>query len=62
MPPKDREKLRADSDEIERTLARNRAALRASRQNLERYSQTLTISGAELQTARRALRKAGYLK
>ncbi len=62
MPPKDRAKLKSDQQKIERTLERNQAALRTSRQQSGKYSRTLRSSGAEVRSARSDLRKAGYLK
>jgi hypothetical protein len=62
MPPKVRQKLQNDQAKIERTLERNRAALKTSRQKWQSYSRTLATSGARVQSARSDLRKAGYLK
>ncbi len=62
MPPEDRQRLKDDQQKIERTLERNRAALDSVRVKSGKYSRTLTSSGAEVRSARRDLRKAGYLK
>jgi hypothetical protein len=62
MPPKDRERLQNDLRKIERTLERNQAALEAAGRKSGKYSRTLTSSGAEIQSARSALRRHGYLR
>jgi multidrug resistance efflux pump len=62
MPPEDRQKLRNDQRKIERTLERNEAALRTARRKSQSYSQTLRNSGAQVQSARSDLRRAGFLK
>jgi hypothetical protein len=62
MPPEHRKRLQNDQLKIERTLERNQAALEAAGRKSGKYSRTLTSSGAEIQSARSALRKRGYLK
>jgi multidrug resistance efflux pump len=62
MPPEVRQKLRNDQRKIERTLERNEAALRSARRKSQDYSRTLRSSGAEVQSARSDLRRAGFLK
>jgi hypothetical protein len=62
MPPEDRARVKSDQQKIKRTLDLNQAALQTSRQKSERYGRALTSSGAEVQSARSDLRKAGYLK
>jgi hypothetical protein len=62
MPPEDRARLKSDQQKIERTLERNRDALHTSRQKSAKFARTLTSSGADVQSARSDLRKAGYLK
>lgn len=62
MPPEDRKKLESDQKKIGRTLDQNRVALDNARQKSGKYSRTLTSSGAEVQTARSQLRRAGYLR
>lgn len=62
MRPEDRERVQNSELEIERTLERNRAAIAVARQKSEKYRRTLTSARAEIQSARTALRKLGYLK
>jgi hypothetical protein len=51
-----------DQRKIESTRERNEVALRNARAKEERYSATLRRSDAEVRSARRELRRAGYLK
>ncbi len=62
MPPEQRKRLQDNQLKIERTLERNQAALEAAGRKSGKYSRTLTSSGAEIQSARSALRKRGYLR
>jgi hypothetical protein len=62
MPPKDRERIQNDQRKIERTLERNRSTLEVAGWKSGKYSRTLASSGAEIQSARNALRRRGYLK
>jgi hypothetical protein len=62
MTPERRERLQSNQLKIDRTLERNRAALEETGRKSAKYRRTLTSSGAEIQSARSALRKRGYLK
>jgi chromosome segregation ATPase len=62
MPPEHRKRLQDNQLKIERTLERNQAALEVAGRKSAKYSRTLTSSGEEIQSARSALRKRGYLK
>jgi len=62
MPPEQRKRLQDNQLKIGRTLERNQAALEAAGRKSGKYSRTLTSSGAEIQSARSALRKRGYLR
>lgn len=62
MRPEDRERVQNYLLKIERTLELNRAAIEVASRKSEKYSRTLTSSRAEIQSARSALRRLGYLK
>jgi hypothetical protein len=62
MSPEERKLLQDNQLKIERTLERNQTALEAAGRKSGKYSRTLTSSGAEIQSARSALRKRGYLR
>jgi multidrug resistance efflux pump len=62
MPPEQRKRLQDDQLKIERTLERNQAAMEAASRKSGKYSRTLTSSGAEIQSARSALRRRGYFR
>jgi hypothetical protein len=62
MPPEDRERLQNDQQKLKRTLASNQAAVDRARSKSNKYSRTLTSSGAEVRSASSDLRRAGYLK
>jgi hypothetical protein len=55
-------RVERDQLKILSTRERNEAALRNARAKEERYAETLRRSGVELRSARRDLRRAGYLK
>jgi len=62
MSPEDRERVQENLSKIEQTLERNRAAIELAGRKSERYRRTLAITGAEIQSAKSALRRLGYLK
>lgn len=62
MRPEDRELVQDAELNIERTLERNRVAIEVASRKAEKYRRTLTSARAEIQSARSALRKLGYLK
>lgn len=62
MSPENRERVQETQLKIERTLERNQAALEVASRKSREYRRTLEVSGAELRSARSALRKHGYLK
>ncbi len=62
MRPEDRERVQNAQLKIERTLERNRAAIEVASRKSEKYRRTLTSARAEIQSARNALRKLGYLE
>jgi hypothetical protein len=62
MRPEDRERVQDGLLKIEQTLERNRVAIELASRKSERYRRTLAITGAEIQSARSALRRLGYLR
>jgi hypothetical protein len=62
MRPEDRERVQDGLLKIEQTLERNRVAIELAGRKSERYRRTLAITGAEIQSARSALRRLGYLR
>ena len=58
----DKPRTSHDQQEIARTLKSNQEALQFARQKVAQYRRTLEISRAEVEEARRDLRRAGYLK
>lgn len=55
-------RLQQQQAKITRAIERNKDTLRNARVKEQRYTETLKHSDTEARSARRALRRAGYLK
>jgi hypothetical protein len=55
-------KLAEQQADIAKAIERNKDTLRNARSKEQRYTETLKRSDTEARSARRALRRAGYLK